>query len=63
MSSVPTLRKKNAVYQNNVNKRGHVKTSLKPTPTFKLPVSYTVLGILAFALLGGAILQIIDLLF
>ncbi|KAI9489182.1 S-adenosyl-L-methionine-dependent methyltransferase [Zychaea mexicana] len=61
-ATAPTIRKKNAVYQNNVNKRGHVKSSLvKEEKGFKFPVSYWVLGVLAFALLGGAILQVIDL--
>ncbi|ORZ17722.1 hypothetical protein BCR42DRAFT_412370 [Absidia repens] len=62
-SSVPTLRKKNAVYQSNVNKRGQVKTTLKPAPGFKLPVSYWVLGLLVFVLAGGAILQLVDIIF
>ncbi|KAI8336659.1 hypothetical protein BC941DRAFT_427695 [Chlamydoabsidia padenii] len=52
-SALPTLRKKNALYQSNVNKRGQVKSTLKPKPGFKLPVSYGVLAVLAFALVGG----------
>ncbi|ORZ16428.1 hypothetical protein BCR42DRAFT_415026, partial [Absidia repens] len=52
-SALPTLRKKNAVYQSNVNKRGHVKSSLKSNNGIRLPVPYWVLGMLAFALIGG----------
>ncbi|CAO3648662.1 unnamed protein product [Cunninghamella echinulata] len=61
--SVHTLRKKNAVYQGNVNKRGHVKPTLKEEPKLRLPVPTWVLVILAFALFGGALLQVLDLLF
>ncbi|CAO3637468.1 unnamed protein product [Cunninghamella blakesleeana] len=60
-SSVHTLRKKNAVYQGNVNKRGHVKPTLKSEAKLNLPVPVWVLAILAFALLGGAVLQVLDL--
>ncbi|KAG2221135.1 hypothetical protein INT45_004444, partial [Circinella minor] len=63
-ATAPTIRKKNAVYQNNVNKRGHVKQSLKKEEKgFRLPVTYWAFGILIFALLGGALLQLIDLFF
>ncbi|KAF7726959.1 hypothetical protein EC973_008154 [Apophysomyces ossiformis] len=63
MATTPMLRKKNAAYQANVNKRGHVKPSLmKPKAEVKLPVTYWAFGVLLFALLGGAILSILDLL-
>ncbi|KAI9303909.1 hypothetical protein BJ944DRAFT_267641 [Cunninghamella echinulata] len=56
--SVHTLRKKNAVYQGNVNKRGHVKPTLKEEPKLRLPVPTWVLAILAFALFGGGKIKI-----
>ncbi|KAI8073992.1 hypothetical protein BC940DRAFT_289725 [Gongronella butleri] len=63
MPSTPLLRQKNKVYQKNVLHRGNVKETLKQENGFNLPVSYWVLGVLAFALVGGAILQFIDLIF
>ncbi|ORX62551.1 hypothetical protein DM01DRAFT_362998 [Hesseltinella vesiculosa] len=60
-ASTPLLRKKNAVYQNNVHHRGQVKTTLKSSSGLQIPVSYWVLGLLAFVTVGGAVLQVIDL--
>ncbi|ORY95538.1 hypothetical protein BCR43DRAFT_493142 [Syncephalastrum racemosum] len=62
MATAPIIRKKNAVYQQNVNKRGHVKPSLIKDPNAKkIPLTYWAFGILLFAVLGGAILQILDI--
>ncbi|KAI9012659.1 hypothetical protein CLU79DRAFT_838856 [Phycomyces nitens] len=61
-ATVPTLRQKNAAYQSNVNKRGHVKTSLKPKNKFKLPIAYWAMALITFTLLGGALVQVLNLL-
>ncbi|CDS07979.1 hypothetical protein LRAMOSA01928 [Lichtheimia ramosa] len=61
MATAPTIRKKNAVYQANVNKRGQVKSTLKDQKGIKIPITYWAFGIIAFALVGGAILQVLDL--
>ncbi|KAG2181140.1 hypothetical protein INT43_008722 [Umbelopsis isabellina] len=63
MATTPTLRKKNAAYQNNVNKRGHVKETLKPKKEWNLPVSMPVLVVLMFITFGGAFLAILELFF
>ncbi|KAL0084171.1 hypothetical protein J3Q64DRAFT_1735975 [Phycomyces blakesleeanus] len=61
MATVPTLRQKNAAYQSNVNKRGHVKTSLKPKNKFKIPITYWAMALIAFTFLGGALVQVLNL--
>ncbi|KAM3584445.1 hypothetical protein VKS41_003260 [Umbelopsis sp. WA50703] len=63
MATTPTLRKKNAAYQNNIHKRGHVKETLKPKKEWKLPVSMPVLVVLMFITFGGAFLAILQLFF
>ncbi|KAI8579896.1 hypothetical protein K450DRAFT_239612 [Umbelopsis ramanniana AG] len=63
MASTATLRKKNATYQNNVHKRGHVKDTLKTKKDWQLPVSLPVLAILAFTVFGGAFLAIMQMFF
>ncbi|KAI8371461.1 uncharacterized protein BYT42DRAFT_580331 [Radiomyces spectabilis] len=62
MATTHTLRKKNAVYQNNVNKRGHVKPSLfKKNNKDKLgsPWLYVILA----AFLMGGVLQFLQIWF
>ncbi|KAI7872699.1 hypothetical protein BDF14DRAFT_1877183 [Spinellus fusiger] len=61
-ATTPTLRQKNAAYQSNVIKRGNVKTTLKQKPKFRLPVTYWAMSIVIFAIAGGALLQVLDLL-
>ncbi|KAI7880576.1 hypothetical protein K492DRAFT_207428 [Lichtheimia hyalospora FSU 10163] len=61
MATAPTIRKKNAVYQANINKRGQVKSTLKEKKSLNIPITYWAFGIIAFALVGGAILQVLDL--
>ncbi|GAB5589684.1 hypothetical protein Unana1_04584 [Umbelopsis nana] len=71
MASTATLRKKNAAYQNNVNKRGHVKETLtanalnnqKPKKDWQLPVSLPVLVLLLFIVFGGAFLAVLQIFF
>ncbi|CAO3660182.1 unnamed protein product [Umbelopsis vinacea] len=63
MAAPVTLRKKNAAYQNNINKRGHVKETLKPKKDWKLPVSLPVLVVLLFIVFGGAFLAVLQIFF
>ncbi|KAI9332264.1 hypothetical protein BD770DRAFT_403233 [Pilaira anomala] len=63
MASTPTLRQKNQLYKNRSEKGTVAKASEKSKVVKKASYSYWVIGILGFALFGGAFLQIIDLIF
>ncbi|KAL7317198.1 hypothetical protein PS15m_003585 [Mucor circinelloides] len=64
MASTPTLRQKNQLYKNR-SAKGTVaaKAAEKTKVVAKTNYSYWAIGILGFALFGGALLQLIDLLF
>ncbi|KAG2232325.1 hypothetical protein BDF21DRAFT_434203 [Thamnidium elegans] len=62
MASTPTLRQKNQLYKNRSEKGTvAVKASEKTKVVKKTNYSYWAIGILGFALFGGALLQLIDL--
>ncbi|GAA5810110.1 hypothetical protein MFLAVUS_003529 [Mucor flavus] len=64
MASTPTLRQKNQLYKNR-SEKGTVAVKAselnKTKVVKKTNYSYWAIGILGFALFGGALLQIIDL--
>ncbi|KAI8329767.1 hypothetical protein EDC96DRAFT_56865 [Choanephora cucurbitarum] len=64
MATTPALRQKNEIY-NKRSKNGAVavKATEKSKQVRKSNLSYAAFGILAFALFGGVLLQLIDLLF
>ncbi|KAF1803421.1 hypothetical protein V8B55DRAFT_1505407 [Mucor lusitanicus] len=64
MASTPTLRQKNQLYKNR-SAKGTVaaKAAEKTKVVAKTNYSYWALGVFAFALFGGALLQLIDLIF
>ncbi|KAI8880675.1 hypothetical protein K501DRAFT_286765 [Backusella circina FSU 941] len=63
MASTPLLRKKNQIYQANINKRGHVKTTLKEEKAVKSSIPMWAIALFAFALFGGVVLSVLDYFF
>ncbi|KAF9096230.1 hypothetical protein BGX27_001145 [Mortierella sp. AM989] len=57
----PVIRARNAKYQANVTKRGHVKTQSEKKVTKKAPSSPFLVGFLLIVLCGGAIFEVIRL--
>ncbi|KAF8949614.1 hypothetical protein BGZ46_005041 [Entomortierella lignicola] len=59
----PVIRARNAKYQANVTKRGHVKTSTlsEKKVAKKAPVSPYLVGFLLVVLCGGAIFEVLRL--
>ncbi|KAI7892092.1 uncharacterized protein EV154DRAFT_506271 [Mucor mucedo] len=64
MASTPTLRQKNELYKNR-SAKGLVgaKASEKTKVVVKTQYPYWAMGLIAFALFGGALIQILDLFF
>ncbi|KAF9159056.1 hypothetical protein BGX20_003120, partial [Mortierella sp. AD010] len=56
----PTIRKRNAKYQANVTKRGHVSTQSEKKVA-KAPVNPYLVGFLLVVLCGGAIFEVLRL--
>ncbi|KAF9357936.1 hypothetical protein BGX26_002786 [Mortierella sp. AD094] len=58
----PIIRARNAKYQANVTKRGHVKTSTQSEKVAKkAPVNPYLVGFLLVVLCGGAIFEVLRL--
>lgn len=57
-SAMQRMKRANAVSQNNINKRGNVKTTLKPQEE-KAPVGGLLLGLFIFVVCGSAVFEII----
>ncbi|KAJ3107006.1 hypothetical protein HDU97_004975 [Phlyctochytrium planicorne] len=51
-----SVRNKNDVYKNNINKRGNVKTTLRKEPQ-KYGVGPIVLAVLVFIVIGGVFFE------
>ncbi|EIE76364.1 hypothetical protein RO3G_01068 [Rhizopus delemar RA 99-880] len=64
MATAPTIRQKNNLYKNRaINHKVASKAAEQSKSISKTNYSYWIIGLLCFAMFGGVILQLIDLIF